>query len=46
MTAYWHGLDGILATTSGSAASIVVEHSASNQNAGSGINATGAEAYV
>jgi hypothetical protein len=39
-------LDGILANTAGSTASIVVEHSASVQNGGSGINAQGAGAYV
>jgi hypothetical protein len=46
MTAYWHGLDGILATTSGSAASIVVEHSASNQTPAAVLMRQGAEAYV
>jgi hypothetical protein len=38
--------DGIFAVTSGSTASIVLEHSASIRNGGSGINAIGAGAYV
>jgi hypothetical protein len=38
--------DGIWAFTTGSVSSIVVEHSASVQNGGNGINATGANAFV
>jgi hypothetical protein len=38
--------DGIWAYAGGSVASIVVEHSASVQNGGAGINAQGANAYV
>jgi hypothetical protein len=38
--------DGIMAVTTGSTASIVLEHSASDQNGGNGINAQGAGAYV
>jgi hypothetical protein len=39
-------LDGIWAYTVGSTASIVLAHSSSVRNGGSGINATGANAYV
>jgi hypothetical protein len=39
-------LDGIWAYTGGSVSSIVVEHSASVQNGGNGINATGANGFV
>jgi hypothetical protein len=38
--------DGIWAVTQGTTASIVVEHSASIRNGGSGVNAQGAGAYV
>jgi hypothetical protein len=39
-------MNGVWAYTTGSTSSIVVEHSASNQNGGSGIIAQGAGAYV
>jgi len=39
-------IDGIWAVTGGSVSSIVVEHSASLQNGGNGINAQGSSAYV
>ena len=41
-----NAFDGIWAYTGGSVSSIVVEHSASVQNGGNGINAQGANAFV
>jgi hypothetical protein len=41
-----NALDGIWSFSGGSVASIVVDHSASVQNGGNGINATGANAFV